>query len=234
MELKPFFSYFGSKYRIAPKYPKPKYDTIIEPFAGSAGYSLHYAERKIILIDLNPIVIRLWQYLISVSEEEIVSLPAKVQHVEEIHHLQQEAQWLIQFWLTKGTGYPRKTLTKWAREDNVSVYCWSEKCRDRIASQLQYIRHWKAFCWRYYEYYSDKEATYFLDPPYQHQISKEYTFRDINYEHLSYWCKTRKGQVIVCEKEGANWLPFRYLTSTNGVHQKSLAHEVIWTNEKEI
>lgn len=45
-KLKPFFTYFGGKYRIAPRYPKPQYNTIIEPFAGSAGYSLRYPERE--------------------------------------------------------------------------------------------------------------------------------------------------------------------------------------------
>jgi hypothetical protein len=32
--LRPFFSFYGGKWRIARHYPTPKYDIIIEPFAG--------------------------------------------------------------------------------------------------------------------------------------------------------------------------------------------------------
>jgi len=39
------FSYFGSKARIGNKYPKPIYDTIIEPFAGAAGYSYAHSHK---------------------------------------------------------------------------------------------------------------------------------------------------------------------------------------------
>ena len=49
--LHPFFSYFGSKYRMAKHYPEPLYDIIVEPFAGAAGYSLLYPHKNIILYD---------------------------------------------------------------------------------------------------------------------------------------------------------------------------------------
>lgn len=39
-------NYFGSKVSVAHKYPPPKHDIIIEPFAGGAGYSLCYDEGK--------------------------------------------------------------------------------------------------------------------------------------------------------------------------------------------
>ena len=31
--MKPFFTYFGGKYRVAPKYPSPLHETLIEPIA---------------------------------------------------------------------------------------------------------------------------------------------------------------------------------------------------------
>ena len=34
------WGYYGSKSKIASMYPKPMYDKIIEPFAGTAQYSL--------------------------------------------------------------------------------------------------------------------------------------------------------------------------------------------------
>ena len=48
--MRPFFGFYGGKWRDAPKYyPAPEHDTIVEAFAGSAGYSVRYADRKIML-----------------------------------------------------------------------------------------------------------------------------------------------------------------------------------------
>ena len=54
-QLRPFFGYYGGKWRDALKhYPEPDHETIVEPFAGSAGFSLRYAHRKIILCEIDP------------------------------------------------------------------------------------------------------------------------------------------------------------------------------------
>jgi len=47
----PFFGYYGGKFRAAPHYPAPLHKTIIEPFAGSAGYAMRHYERQVILIE---------------------------------------------------------------------------------------------------------------------------------------------------------------------------------------
>lgn len=60
---------------VAPHYPKPLYPTIVEPFCGSAAYSLHYPDYQIQLYDVDPITRCVWHYLIKVSAEEILSLP---------------------------------------------------------------------------------------------------------------------------------------------------------------
>ena len=52
--MRPMFSYYGSKWRVAPRYSPPVEDTIVEPFAGSATYSLLYPGKKVLLNDLNP------------------------------------------------------------------------------------------------------------------------------------------------------------------------------------
>jgi hypothetical protein len=36
VSLRPFWRYYGGKWRAAPRYPRPTHDTIIEPFAGAA------------------------------------------------------------------------------------------------------------------------------------------------------------------------------------------------------
>jgi site-specific DNA-adenine methylase len=229
--LRAFFSFFGSKYRLARYYPTPKYDIIVEPFSGSAGYSLRYPHKQIILNDRDENVATLWDYLIHVSEQEILSLPDVKVHIDEVSYLSHEAQLLIRFWLTKGTGRPRKTLSRWARE-HMNGYFWDERTRHRIASQLQYIRHWKISNWSYESMPIPSEyATYMIDPPYQHNISTEYRYSKIDYEHLALWISRRKGQIIVCEKSGATWLPFNNLTTisksySNHTHKPS--HEVYY------
>lgn len=47
--LRPFFRYFGSKWLVGKHYPAPMHETIVEPFAGSACYSLHHFDRKVVL-----------------------------------------------------------------------------------------------------------------------------------------------------------------------------------------
>ena len=56
------FSYYGSKSKIIKKYPEPIYNTIIEPFAGSAGYALEYWNRDVIITDTYEKVYKVWKY----------------------------------------------------------------------------------------------------------------------------------------------------------------------------
>ena len=67
--LRPFFGYYGGKWRDTPRlYPPPEHNTIVEPFAGSAGYSLRFPRTpRVILYEKDPIVAGVWQYLIGVK-----------------------------------------------------------------------------------------------------------------------------------------------------------------------
>jgi 16S rRNA G966 N2-methylase RsmD len=70
-------------------------------------------------------------------------------------------------------------------------------------------------------------ATWFIDPPYQ-KAGKRYKQNRVDYVHLGHWAKERRGQVIVCEQEGADWLDFQpFQQSTNGSNKTY--SEVIWT-----
>ena len=71
MNLRPFFCYYGGKWRAAPKYPAPEHDTIVEPFAGAAGYATRYPDRKVVLVERDPVIAGLWRYLTKVSPAEI-------------------------------------------------------------------------------------------------------------------------------------------------------------------
>lgn len=234
--MKPFFTYFGGKYRAAPKYPNPQYETIIEPFAGSAGYSLRYPERKIELYDLDETVIGTWQYLISVSEDEIRSLPVydgTWQSVEDLS-IAPEAKWLIGWWLNKGTTRPSKTPSKWVRDANGNngENYWGEGIRERIASQLSGIRHWKAVHSSYVDI-PNSEATWYIDPPYE--VAGKYRIRDVDFKELGSWCQERQGQVMVCENLGATWLPFEPFADVKATHGKvrsGVSKEVLWYRDE--
>tara|TARA_Y100001938_G_scaffold149621_1_gene237038 strand:+ start:29 stop:706 length:678 start_codon:yes stop_codon:yes gene_type:complete len=220
------FSYYGSKWRLSPKYPAPKYTTIIEPFAGSACYSLLYGKRNLFsldveLYDINEKICLLWEYLISVTESEILQLPILQPNEKIPNSLPIEAQYLIGFWCTKGTTSPGYKMAATQRTD---LGHWSTSIRKRIASQLQYIRHWSInhLC---YKKIKNKKATWFVDPPY-FLGGDRYTYSNIDYNFLGQWCKSRQGHVIVCENNKAKWLDFSVLHSTKGFRKNTT--EVYW------
>ncbi len=48
---------------------------------------------------------------------------------------------------------------------------------------------------------------------------------------LGSWCQQRLGQTIVCEYEGADWLPFVPLTLGWNSVASNRVNEVVWNNE---
>jgi site-specific DNA-adenine methylase len=229
--LRSFFTYYGGKWRLAPKYPAPLHDTVIEPFCGAAGYATRYYQKKVILYDSSPIIAGIWDYLIRSSAEEIRCLPSFVDHIDD-HRICQEAKWLIGFWLQPATFYPCKITSKYMLYDTNGTRTWGPKVKERIASQVDFIRHWEIHCKQYHAA-PNMAATWFIDPPYNNKAGKKYTQKMHDYRHLSHWCQTRLGQVMVCENEGARWLnfkPFADTISANGRNRKRVSKEVIWTN----
>jgi hypothetical protein len=227
-----FFTYFGGKWRIAKHYPAPQKEILIEPFAGSAGYSLHYPYLKVRLYDKDPTICGVWDYLIRVKESEILSLPLQITDVREMK-LPQEAKWLIGFWLNKGAASPCNIPSKWMRDhasdtSRLNTY-WGEGVRNRIANQLQHIRHWRITNKTYAEL-ENQDAAWFIDPPYQ-VSGVRYRFNEIDFDHLGKWCQSRQGQVMVCEQDGAAWLPFTHFRTVKALEGRNGAKkskEVIW------
>jgi hypothetical protein len=232
LNLKPFFTFYGGKFRAAPRYPAPRYNHVIEPFAGSAGYAVRYAHLRVTIYEVDEKVYGVWNYLQHASEREILSLPIGITHVDEIDG-PQEAKWLVGFWFNKGCESPRLSASKWMKSGIRPKSQWGDIIRSRIAGQLQYIRHWTILKRRASDA-PDVEATWFVDPPYQ-QAGKHYRCKIMDYNALGDWCRTRRGQVMVCENAGATWLPFREfatIKASPGKHKAShVSEEVIWTNE---
>lgn len=214
----PFISYYGGKFKIRKKYPAPIYNTIIEPFAGFAGYSTLYPHLDIRLYDCNSDICQIWDFLINVSESEFLTLPTDFEcvpdlQIPEIHKL------YLSYVCNYGTPCRNNYLSKYSKGSGG----WNELAKQKKCNQLQYIRHWKI----YHDYYwniDNEYATWFIDPPYSGAVGKRYTFYlDVDdYQHLSEWVKTTAGQVIVCEQLGADWLDFNMLSFYNGAAKQSI------------
>lgn len=195
------------------------HDLIIEPFAGTASYSYEYWEHDVILIDKFDKICRIWKYLQQAKPEDILKLP-DVENGEFIgnRHLWMcdEERWLVGFCINNASPIPKHTagrmnFNSWARD------------KIRIASDLHKIRHWHIVCGEYNSM-MNVSASWFIDPPYQFQ--KLYRHNSINYIELSEWCKSRNGQVIVCEQSTADWMKFRPLTELSG--QRTKTTECMW------
>lgn len=234
LSMRPFFGFYGGKWRDAPKhYPAPAHDVIVEPFAGSAGYAVRNAERKVILGEKDPIIHAVWDYLIRVPAREILAIPdlEDGQTVADLP-ISQEARWLVGFWLNRGASRPRTGRSAWMRDGIRPGSFWGERVRLTIARQVDRIRHWKVYNCSYEDLPFSGQATWFIDPPYQKQ-GKHYHHgaEGIDFEDLATWCLSRPGQVIVCENEGADWLPFTRLADVKTTRARSRSVEVVWTNE---
>ena len=228
--LSPFFCYYGGKWRAAPRYPDPEHDIIVEPFAGAAGYATRHADRKVILVEKDPVIAGLWRYLTSVSKDEILSLPLEVPATVDDLDVCQEARWLIGFWLNKGMVAPNKRPSSWMKSGNSTF--WGPVIRQRIATQIEAIRHWRIIEGEYSSA-PDVEATWFIDPPY-HESGRVYRTKFSEFEALANWCRSRSGQVMVCEQEGASWLPFKpfaSIQSNPSPKGKRRSREVIWLSQ---
>ncbi len=231
-ELRPFWRYYGGKWRAAPLYPAPKYGTVIEPFAGAAGYSLRRAyDREVILVEKYSTVASIWRWLIAAD-------PAMIREIPEVDNVDDLPAWvpdparaLIGFMMNAASSTPRRSLSKARRQVralNRQFEGWTPSMRARVASQVTLIRHWKVIEGDY-SLAPDVEATWFIDPPYV-EAGRHYVHgcRGIDYARLAQWCLSRRGQVIVCEANDASWLPFRPFHSTTSAMNATTSTEVIW------
>lgn len=224
--MRPLFPYYGSKWRDARRYPASHNGTVIEPFAGSAGYSTWYAPSRVLLYDIDPIVYGVWSFLLGSSEINILSLPDldEGMSVDDLN-VCPEAKWFIGFWLNRGSSQPKKTKTAFSSRTERGQLVWSERARERVASDLKYLRGWSVYN-HAYDAAPVYDATYFVDPPYADK-GKYYRYNVVDYTALAKWCRSAPVPMIVCEQEGADWLPFTPLASIKST--KGVSHEVVWT-----
>jgi len=201
------FYYFGRKGRLAPYYPAPVYDTVIEPFAGSMAYTLHHRPQWATGIEIDEAVVRSWEWITNLAPSTIAEIyePAVG---ERVNH-----RWKMMAAGSHGTS-------------RAESYLWTERMARDLAKQKRLAARHSTYASRHVQYRlgdyrdaPDVEATWFIDPPYQH-VRRGYERDAIDYAELADWCLSRRGQLIVCEQAGADWLPFTPLRGIRGTTNK--------------
>jgi hypothetical protein len=234
--LRPFFPYYGSKWLAARGYPPPIHWQIVDSFCGGAGYPSRYPDRDVLLVDLNPRVAAIWRWLIQLDPAELLALPDVPEGttVDDFESTKEScpARDFVGFHLNPGNTIPGRKRSKfrsgrWAKH-------WSAATRSALSQQLRRIRHWRVVEGDYSE--SSRliqgPATWFIDPPYSNSAGKVYRTPPLDYQALAAWVETLDGQVIVCEHDGADWLPFRSIWRTAGVAGES--REAVYVRYSEV
>lgn len=245
----------GNKYRLTRHYPRPRYGVLVEPFCGGACYGLHYADREVLLYDVDEGLCALWEYLIGVSSEEVLRLPliSPSTHIDDLRSVGicEEAVHLIHRWMNSmqcksvpSNKFVPPSLAKAlfdGRGTAMSSIVWGSQRREKVAYMVERIKHWKVECKSYTELDVGGigEATWFVDPPYASSISKQaYKNHLVDYGELGTWCRGLPGQAIVCENTASeSWLPFRKFMETKGGRdtkdgKKKRSQELMWCSDE--
>lgn len=207
------FYYYGRKKQIVKYYPLPNYDVIVEPFAGSAAYSLNDGNwrKQVILIEKDEKVADIWKWLINEATPEKVlglrNLKVGDKTSEFLHIIHSASKMAFKYRTIKVTPVLERN--------------W-EISKRYIAENLFKIKHWKIICGDYTEA-PNIEATWFIDPPYKGSPGTGYHHDSskIDYDFLAEWTNSRKGEVIFCEGLNGDYLPFKNLLTLKGVAGKS-------------
>lgn len=220
------FYYYGRKKQIAKHYPTPNYDTIIEPFAGAAAYSLFGDnwKKNVILIEKDEKVSKIWDWLINYATvDEIKQLPdLKVgeKSSEFLHIVHAATKMAFHFKTIKVTPVLERN--------------W-EISRRTFAENLYKIKHWTIINGDY-TIAPDIEASWFIDPPYKGDAGMGYRFSSkmIDYQKLAEWAIKRKGELIFCEGENGDYLPFKPLLNLKGVAGKVSKEVIFFKSEAKV
>lgn len=219
--LKPFWRFYGSKWRRAATLPAPEYGTIVEVCAGAAGYSLRHHNREVVLIERDPKIADLWRWLIAASPADVRDLPLLEpgQTVASLG-LPAGAGYLIGFWCGTGRTQPGQRLSTWSSRNgsraggkaNRAMSGWSPEVRARVADQVKAIKHWTIIEGDWLDAahtLCDAPRTWVFDPPYQSPAGRRYRYNEIDYASMGAFIDTQApGQVLAFDQEGSTWRPW--------------------------
>lgn len=238
MKIGPLFKWFGSKWQSAKRYPPPKHQTIVEPFAGGAGYSLNHCDKSVVIWEDDPNISRLWKWLISdaATEQAIRAIPVGLPVGKDIRYvpdLSNGQALLLKHWQRTNNVGDCWTISPWGHLPGQ----WTANTRARVAEQVSAVKHW---VFDEPIGYVDDPVTWFIDPPYFFNYRYRADLPKFDHQLLNSLEQTitRESQVIVCEakckKTGAipDYLPFveshSSVTSRRKATQSHHSSEVIY------
>lgn len=219
------FYYYGRKKKISSKYKVSSKNTIIEPFAGSAAYSLRdeNINKNVILFEKSKRVYDLWKWLIEVATYDDIMKLGYIKRGDKVSEFIK----ILHSASKRAFDYKKITVTS-VMETN-----WNSNL-SKMAELVGKVKHWKIYNNCYSEIdnvVGNLDCCWFIDPPYKGAAGMGYSHssEDIDYYKLSEWCKSRNGNVIVCEGGNANWLPFEKLTQQSTINGKK-NNELVYYN----
>lgn len=195
MKIGPLFKHFGSKWSGAKNYPPPEHDAVFEPFAGGAGYSLNYPEKRVTIWEEDYNLQVLWTWLITYASEGVIrSIPLDVPEGTDIRSLGMSlgASLLLKHWQRTNNCGNCWTVSAWGSKPGQ----WTANTRSRVAEQVSAVKHWRFAPVTYGEV-----GTYFLDPPYLYNY--RYRFPTFDFAGLvrNVQCIPSGSLIIACEAE---------------------------------
>lgn len=226
------FYFYGGKRRLARFYPPPQHSVVVEPFAGSAAYSVRHlqpvkgrrAVERAILIEKDPRVCDTWKRLLELEPQELLD-----------YRIPEAGERTSDFLVMTAACSNRIARTAEMTVTKRMPIVLNRMLR-QVAAVLPYIKGRVEIIQGDYRAAPDIEASWFIDPPYHvhgRPQSRGMGYAEgcnsysLDYEALAKWCRERRGQKIVCEQEGAAWLPFHHLRlARNSIGHK--AAEVVW------
>lgn len=214
------FYYYGRKKQIAKHYPAPNYNVIVEPFAGSAAYSFYNDNwrKQVILIEKDTKVAEIWNWLINEAT------PEKIRNMPDLKPGEKSSEFLHIIHAATKMAFKYKTI----KVTPVLARNW-EISKRIMAENLGKIKHWEIICGDF-SLAPNIEATWFIDPPYMSEPGMGYAHSSakIDYQKLAIWCTKRSGEIICCEGEYGNYLPFDTLLELKGVAGKSSKEKIYY------
>jgi site-specific DNA-adenine methylase len=226
------FYYYGGKRRLARFYPAPSYRVVVEPFAGSAAYSMRHlipvqgrrAVDRVILVEKDERVYDTWVRLLAMDVDDLLAyaIPEAGERTDDF------------LLMTSACSNRIARTSEMTVTTRMPVVL--KRMFRQIADMLPHVKGRVELIHGDYSEAPDIEATWFIDPPYHvdgRAQSKGMGYAEgcnsyaLDYEALGKWCRERRGQKIVCEQAGAAWLPFEHLRlARNSIGNK--AAEVCW------